>query len=120
MQQELRIAFRNMDVSEALDRRIRARVAELEQLCDRITACDVVVEAHHRNPQQAKLFHVRIDLALPGHMIVVKRDPPDHHAHEDAHAAVRAAFDVARRQLDDHLHVIRGDVKAHAKAAQQV
>jgi len=109
-----------MDVSEALEQRIRTRVAELEQLSDRITACDVVVEAHHRNPQQAKLFHVRIDLALPGHMIVVKRDPPDHHAHEDAHAAVRAAFDIARRQLDDHLHVIRGDVKAHAKAAQQV
>lgn len=116
MQQELHIAFRNMDVSEALERRIRGRVAELEQLCSRITACDVVVEPHCR-PHQHKLFDVRIDLAIPGRTIVVRREPTENHGHEDAHFAVRDAFDTARRQLDDHLRVIRGEVKDHAKIA---
>jgi ribosome-associated translation inhibitor RaiA len=116
MQQELRIAFRNMDVSEALERRIRTRVSELEQICDRITACDVVVELIHRKPQPGKLFHVRLDLALPGRTIVVKRDPDGQHAHEDAHAAVRDAFNVARQQLADHVRVMRGNVKAHAQS----
>src|SRR5580698_9960833 len=89
MQHELRIAFRNMDVSEALEKRIRTRAAELEQLCDRITACDVVVEMQHRHAPHGKMFHVRVDLALPGRTIVVRREPPAQHAHEDAHAAVR-------------------------------
>jgi len=117
MQHELRIAFRNMDVSEALEQRIRTRVAELDQLCDRITACDVVVEVHHRHKSQGRTFHVRVDLALPGRTIVVRREPETNHAHEDAHVAVRDAFDSARRQLEDYVRVVRGDVKTHTKAA---
>ncbi len=117
MQQEPRIVFRNMDLSEALDQRIRTRVAELEQLCGRITACDVVVEMQHRHKSQGRLFHVRVDLALPGRSIVVRREPGAHHAHEDAHVAVRDAFDSARRQLEDYVRVTRGEVKAHMKAA---
>jgi len=118
MQQDLRISFRNMDVSEALEQRIRTRVAELEHLCDRITACTVVVEVRHRPPQQGKLFHVRVDLTVPGRTIVVKREPSSPHAHEDAHRAVRDAFDAVRRQLEHHLHMARGDVKAHAKPVE--
>ena len=117
MQQELRISFRNIDVSDALEQRIRTRVAELDKLCDRITSCEVVVEMHHRHNGQGKLFHVRVDLALPGRTIVVRREPAEHPAHEDAHVAVREAFDAARRQLEDYVRVARGDVKAHAKAA---
>jgi ribosome-associated translation inhibitor RaiA len=117
MQQDLRIAFRNMDASEALEQRIRTRVAELEQLCDRIIACEVVVEAHPRHGGNGKLYHVRIDLALPGRTIVVKRDPSTQHGREDPHAAVRDAFDIARHQLEDHVRVARGDVKVHTKAA---
>jgi ribosome-associated translation inhibitor RaiA len=120
MQQELRIAFRNMDVSEALERRIRSRVGDLEQLCSRITACDVVVEPHFHHPHQHKLFDIRIDLAIPGRTIVVRREPAENHAHEDAHVAVRDAFDTARRQLEDHMRVIRGEVKVHAKAVPAV
>jgi ribosomal subunit interface protein len=116
MQHALRIAFRNMDASDALEQRIRKRVAELEQLCDRITACEVVVELDHHQPRQGKMFHVRVDITLPGRTIVVRREPPDNHAHEDAHVAVRDAFDSARRQLEDHVRVARGDVKTHAKA----
>jgi ribosomal subunit interface protein len=118
MQHALRIAFRNMDASDALEERIRKRVTELEQLCDRIIACDVVVELDHRHLRQGKMFHARVDLTLPGRTIVVRREPADNHAHEDAHVAVRDAFDAARRQLEDHVRVARGDVKAHAKAAQ--
>jgi ribosomal subunit interface protein len=117
MQHELRIAFRNMDVSEALEQRIRTRVAELEQLCDRITACEVVVEMQHRHKSQGRTFQVRVDLTLPGRSVVVRREPGVNHGHEDAHVAVRDAFDSARRQLEDHMRVARGDVKAHTKAA---
>ena len=117
MQQELRIAFRNMDVSEALEKRIRTRAAELDRLCDRITACDVVMEMQHRHKSQGRTFQVRVDLTLPGRSVVVRREPGVNHGHEDAHVAVRDAFDSARRQLEDYVHVVRGDVKTHAKAA---
>jgi len=46
--------------------------------------------------------------------IVVGRDRGANHAHEDAHVAVRDAFDAARRVLEDHARHSRGEAKLHA------
>ena len=99
----LQITFRHMDPSPALEARIRGRAEELDQFFDRITSCRVVVECRHRHQHQGKLFTVSVDLTMPGHEIVVGRDPGANHAHEDAHVAVRDAFDALRRRLEDHV-----------------
>jgi len=119
MRLPLQITFRHMDPSPALEARIRRKAAELDQFCDRITSCRVVVECRHRHHQQGNLFEIHIDLNLPGSQLVAGRNHPINHAHEDAHAAVRDAFDAARRQLEDHLRAVRDEAK-HAGAARQV
>ena len=108
----LQITFRNIDASPSVEERVRERARELEQFHDRILSCRVVIEAPNRR-RHGDLYHVRIDLKVPGREIVVKRDPPEHHAHEDIHVAVRDAFDAVRRQLEDHVRRRRGDVKIH-------
>jgi cold shock CspA family protein/ribosome-associated translation inhibitor RaiA len=113
MQLPLQITFRHMDPSPALEARIRQRAEELDQFFDRITSCRVVVECRHPRHQQGKLFEVRVDLTVPGREIVVGRDSGANHAHEDAHVAVRDAFDAARRLLEDHARDRRGAVKLH-------
>ena len=45
---------------------------------------------------QGRQFGVRIDLTLPGHELVV-----NHVQHEDAHIALRDAFEKMKRQLED-------------------
>jgi cold shock CspA family protein/ribosome-associated translation inhibitor RaiA len=117
MQEPLRIAFRNMDAPAAAEDDVRQRAAELERFFDRITACNVVVEARHHHHRQGVLYHVRIDLVVPHREIVIVRDPPEHHAHEDLHVAIRDAFDAAQRQLQDYVREMRGDVKSHAAPA---
>jgi ribosome-associated translation inhibitor RaiA/cold shock CspA family protein len=114
MQLPLQITFRHMDPSPAIEARIRQRAEELDQFFDRITSCRVVVECSHKRQHQGKLFEVRVDLTVPGREIVVGRDPGANHAHEDAHVAVRDAFDAARRLLEDHARDRRGAVKSHA------
>ncbi len=114
MQLPLQITFRQMEPSPALEARIRQRAEELDQFFDRIIACRVVVECGQRRHQQGKLFEVRIDLTLPGREIVVGHEPGANHAHEDAHVAVRDAFDSARRLLEDHARRRRGEAKSHA------
>jgi ribosome-associated translation inhibitor RaiA len=111
------ITFRHMEPSPTLEARIRQRAAELDQFFDRITATRVVIECRHPRQHQGKLFEVVVDLKLPGSEIVVGRDPGMNHAHEDAHVAVRDAFDAARRQLEDYARKRRGDVKHHATTA---
>jgi len=113
MQQEIEITFRNMDRSEPLEQQIRARAAKLEEFCDEITSCHVILEAPHKHHRKGKIYDVRIELHVPGEEIVVSRNPGDNNAHEDAYVTVRDAFKAARRQLQDYTRKRRGDVKQH-------
>ncbi len=113
MQLPLQVTFRNMDPSDAVEARVREKAAKLERFIDRIVSCRVMIEAPHRRGHKGKLYHVRIDMAVPGGEIVVNKEKPEHHAHEDVYVAVRDAFDAATRQLEDHARRRRGDVKAH-------
>jgi len=114
MQVPLTITFCHMEPSPALEARIRQRAEEMERFYTGIISCHVVVEAPHRHHEQGKLYEARIDLVVPGREIVVGREHGRNHAHEDAHVAVRDAFDAARRQLEDHARSRRGEVKLHA------
>lgn len=106
MQIPLQISFRDISHSDAVEERIREKVEKLEQYTDRITSCRVVVEAPHRQQTKGNLFHIRVDLTLPGEEIVVARDPDDH-AHEDVYIAIRDAFEAVRRQLKKSLRKTR-------------
>ena len=113
MQLPLQVTFRNIAPVPAVEALIRERAESLERYFDRIIACRVVIEASTRRQRKGNVYHLRVDLIVPGREIVVKRDPSEHHAREDILVAVRDAFDAARRQLEDHARGTRGDVKAH-------
>lgn len=112
----LEITFRHMDLSPAMEARIREKAEKLDRFYQHVMALRVVVEAPHEHKSQGKLFHVRIDLTVPGGELLVSRG--HHHqsqAHEDVYVALRDAFDVAKRRLEDYSRQQRGDVKAHSK-----
>jgi ribosomal subunit interface protein len=111
MRTQLQITFRNMGTSEAIEAQIRQRTEELERFYSRITGCHVIVESGYRQRRKGRIFHVLVDVIVPGGEIVVKRDPSEHNAHEDVYVAIRDAFDATRRQLEDHLRRIRGQTK---------
>lgn len=104
MQVPLEITFRGLPHSDAVEGKIREKTAKLEQLCDSIISCKVVVEAEHHHQHQGNLFHVRIDLSVPQKQIVVSRDHHDKQAHEDVYVALRDAFEAAKRQLEGYIH----------------
>ncbi len=113
MQVPVQVTFRDMPVSDAVEAACWEEAAKLERYCDRITSCRIVIaESHHRH-RKGNLFEVRIDMAVPGRLLTVHREPPEHHADEDIGVAVREAFDRARRQLEDYVRQRRQQVKAH-------
>jgi ribosomal subunit interface protein len=118
VQVPMTISYRNVPASAAIEADIHEKAAKLEEFFDRITSARVVVETPHRRHRQGKLFHVRIDLRVPGRELVVSREPAAHHAYEDVYVAIRDAFDDARRQLQDYVRELRGTVKAHDPPAQ--
>jgi ribosome-associated translation inhibitor RaiA len=110
----LQITFRDIDPSASVEARIRDHAAKLDELHDGIVSCRVMVETSHRHHHKGRLYHVRIDLTMPGAELVVSRDPEDNHAREDVYVAIRDAFDAARRRLQNRAQRQRGEVKAHS------
>jgi cold shock CspA family protein len=102
-----------MKPSEPLKAMVRNEAEELDKLYGQIIHCRVVVEAHHKHHHKGNLYHVRIDLTVPGRELVVSREPGQHHAHEDVYVAVRDAFNAAGRQLKAFASRSSRDVKTH-------
>ncbi len=118
MQQPLQITFRDLPHSETMEAEIRQRAEKLDHFFPRITACRVVIERPHRHHHQGKLYHIRVDITVPGDEIVVNRDPSKNHAHEDGFVAIRDAFEAAKRQLQDYVRRHHTEVKVHESHQQ--
>lgn len=117
MPADVQISFRGMESSPSAEAQVRRRAEDLQQLSDRISACRVMLEAAHRRHRQGTIYHVRVDLTVPGGNVVVGREPGEDHAHEDLHVAIRDAFDAARRRLQDHMRRLDGQTKQHVAPA---
>ena len=118
MQVPLEVTFRNLDRSEAVESLVRDEAAKLERHFDHIVSCRVTVEAPHRHQTKdpkvkGELYQVHVELGVPQQRLVVSQKGKP--AQSDVYKAVRDAFKVAERQLEDYVRKLRGDVKSHAK-----
>ena len=117
MQTMPQVSFDDIPIDEAVRDAALEHITELERFSDRITGCHVVVAQPHRHHHDGRLYTVRIDLVVPGGEIVVNRDHPLDHSHEDVYVALRDAFHAARRRLEDRVRRMRGTEKHHVPRA---
>ena len=129
----LQTTFRNMDESPAVAARVQEEAEKLGKYFDRITSCRVIVEAPHRHHLHGELFHIRIELRVPGKELVVAHEPTLIHEeselhkhlevegpHKNVYVAIRDAFKAMRRQLQDYAHCLRHEVKTHHPARKEL
>jgi hypothetical protein len=109
MQSPLDVTFRGMSPSASVERSIDSWVARLEHRYGRIQRCSVVVDQPHHHHRHGNSFHIHLDLTVPGREIAVSREPARSFDHENVYVAVADAFRAARRQLQDHARIQRGD-----------
>jgi len=102
MQTPLKITFRHMTPSDALEAHVREHVENLERVYDRIIACDVVIDAPAGRHASGESFDVRIHLTVPNGSFNVCHDRPCDDTPLDAYAAVREAFGSLERMLGKH------------------
>ncbi|MBI4688414.1 MAG: HPF/RaiA family ribosome-associated protein [Nitrospirae bacterium] len=110
---EFHLTVHNLELSDEFREDIRSKAEKLSEFCDRINHCRVVVDVPHRHSREGIRYDVRIDMTVPGSEIVIRRQP-----HEDINAAIRDAFDAARRKLEDYTRRQRGHVKHHEEMPQ--
>ncbi len=125
----VQVTFRNIEGQSGLEEYVQKEAAKLERFYNRISSCRVMVE----RPQKAassKLYHVRIDLGLPGGELVVKHAPSLHgtlkHAkeaesrreaesvllHKNPKRAIHEAFQEIGRRLQDRTRRQAGAIRA--------
>ena len=108
MQVPLEINARHLRLTDNLEALLRERTAHLEHYYSRIVRCHVSLDGPSDHHKHGGTFDVHIDLRVPGRDIAVT-----HQNGEDLPAAIRNAFEAARRQLQDYAARQRGDVKHH-------
>lgn len=118
MQIPVRVSFRNMPTSDAVEAACLEEAERLERFDDRIVGCAVVVSRPHQHSQRGNLYEVRIEVSIPGEDVFVNRGPGQHAQDEDVFLALREAFEAARRQVQDRVDKRRHQVKHHDEPPQ--
>lgn len=103
-----------MEPSPAVEAEIKSKVETLERYFGRTIGYDVTIEAPPHGSRRGHPFTVRLEIGVPGGPpVVVNRTHHDRESHDDAHVAIRDAFNAAKRQLQDRARRQRGRVKLH-------
>lgn len=114
MQTQPIITFRNMESSPAVEAVIAKRIAALEHFSDRITGCEVILEAPQKRQVKGRAFAVRVNLQLPGPDLSVSRTVAQGSAQDDLVLAVNRAFSAVEKQLKKNRDTMaRVEVKHH-------
>ena len=118
MQTQPEIDFQGLKATPAIEAAIGERVAELEDRWGRITACRVTIKAPSQHHRASGLYEIHIHLSLPdGREVNVARTSTADQRHADVTFALNDAFKHARRQLQDRVRRVKGQVKHHEAAA---
>lgn len=113
MEHQPEIVYRGIPQSDSLDFEINKKVSKLERYFDHIQSIRVIVEDAHKHSHKGHIYHIGIEIHVPGKALVVNKPKENNKAHEDAKVAIRDAFQAAERQLQDYAQKLRGKVKHH-------
>lgn len=112
MQVPVHVTLKKVPQPAAAREEILKAASALGRFHGRVTGCSVSVvnpDARHRT---GGLYDVHVVLTVPGHRdIVVSRRAEDQPEREHLSVSLRKAFAQARRQLQDAVRQMRGDVK---------
>ena len=116
MEVPLEVILKNVENKAEIESVIYEKLAKLEQSCDHLTSCRILVEQNPTHQHARHSYHVRVDVRMPPHHeIVVKRDSGQN-AHDNIVAVVRDAFIAARRQVEVIVDRQKKKVKSHTLA----
>lgn len=95
------VQFRNTEASQMIESEALRYAAKLSRKFADVKGCKVVVEAPRRRSLKGKNFEIGLDVAVPGRTIAVKSEGGGMHTHENAHKALRDAFEAVERRMRD-------------------
>jgi len=99
----LDLCFRHDLKAEHIKDFVHHMVAKLNRFNDHIEHCRVVLDQSGAHHQRNRLFHVTINIDVPGKTIAVKHDSETGSGFEDLYLSIHVAFAAAIRRLKKYL-----------------
>ncbi|MEJ2378665.1 MAG: HPF/RaiA family ribosome-associated protein [Pseudolabrys sp.] len=114
METPVEIDFQGMDAKPDIREAIAKHVAMLEDRFGRVTAGRVVLKAPSGRHRTGGIYEINIHMTLPeGRDVNIDRTPQNDERYADLNFALNDAFKRARRQLQDQVRKLQGEVKQH-------
>lgn len=100
MKSQLRVNFKNMDHSDAIQEIVAKKVEKLEGRFKNLLSCEVVIEVPHHHSAGIHIPHVNIHVRMREGELVVNKEPEKNKSHSDINVAIRDAFKAMEHQMD--------------------
>ena len=101
MATQVEVHFHGIEKSEAVEQRVREKVAKLKKHFTQMTSCRVAVEVPQRTADRPKVYQIKIEIGVPRRApVIVSHERTGSHANEDLPLAIREAFEAALRKAD--------------------
>lgn len=114
MQVPLEISYHNIEGSQWIDDYIKERSAHLEQICDGLISCRVVVERSQHQHHTGNPFRVRVEATWPPQKnLVGDKEGVVDNPQVQLRPIIRHAFDAVEKQAKKQKQMLRGQVKQH-------
>jgi cold shock CspA family protein len=119
MQTTPQIDFQGVEPSSDQREKILAQIERLESFFGRATACRVVVKGPGGRHKTGGQYEINVFVALPDKReVAADRTPPQDERYQDFDFALNDAFRRVRRELQDQVRQMRGEVKRHEGVAE--
>ena len=112
----IQVTFRGVERSEALEETIRTKIEQIATIESKATGCEATVEPMDHRHAHGTLYRVTLVLSVPGDDLVVSREHPMDHSHEDPYVAARDALEALRRQVVER-HRKRGALRRQGQGS---
>lgn len=108
------ITYRHLEKTPAIHSLVEEKIAKLEQFCDYMNSCRVVIEKDNDSPSAGSPYRVSIDITIPHQReIAVVQNPDTGKQYDPLETVIRDAFEAARRQLVSISTEQQGKRKVH-------
>lgn len=99
---QVEVHFHGIEKSDAIEERVREKIAKLQKHFERMTSCRVGIEVPQRStPQRPKVYQIKIEIGMPRRSpVVVTHERVGSRANEELGLAIRDAFEAATRKID--------------------
>lgn len=97
----VQITFHGLDRSPAIEEFILKRAKKLQKIGPQISSVRVMVSCPNHHRHKGNFYHVKTEVELANQHLIVNREPEKNPGHQNAHMAVRDAFETTERQLKE-------------------